>query len=428
MRLHGRTINAFYQGKATIPDGRHSVVDAPGLYLRVKGPKAASWAFLATLATGERPEIAIGTFLGVRSTVRYSVPEARDEADKMRVMVKAGKDPRIARKAAKSAPTFKEMLDSYLATMSNSWKGGKNEQQWRQQLSSYCAELMPIPVNRITTERLVEMLTPIWDRTIGNTQRLRIETVMKHAKDKIGEHYAMGDNPATLGRFRVHLPEPTLKGEGDGYTALPYELAPAFYADLTQGIADKHLPATALALVMFSAGRAGECVQAEWPEFNLDKALWTVPAIRMKGKLKGSKEHLVPLPRQLVEMLRELKRRTGNSRFLFPQEKAAKQGRDAPMGNTLMNELIERMAKRGIEMGDKGLATPHGMRSTFSDWANDETDFDARAIDMCLAHKVTDDTEGAYRRRTAVNKRREIMQAYADYLYSACAVQLREAA
>lgn len=426
MRLHGRTISAFYQGKATVSNGRHSVVDAPGLYLRVSGPKAGSWSFLATLATGERVEIAIGTFLGVRSTVRYSVAEARAEADRFRVMIKDRKDPRIARAAAKSAPTFKEMLDSYLATQD--WKGDKQKIQWRQQLRDYCGALMPIPVNRITTERLVEMITPIWDRTLGNEQRRRIESVMKHARAKLGDNYAWGDNPASLERFRVHLPPPTLKGEGESYTALPYELAPTFFADLSLRVADKHLPATALALVMFSGGRAGEVVRAEWTEFNLDKALWTVPSARMKGTLKGSREHLVPLPRQVVEMLRELKRRTGNSRFLFPQEKAAKKGVDAPMGNTLMNELIERIAKQGIEMGDKGIATPHGMRSTFSDWANDETDFDAKAIDQCLAHKVTDKTEGAYRRRTAVNKRRVIMQAYADYLGSACDVQLREAA
>jgi integrase len=401
------------KGKITvIRGGRKVVALKPGryaagrnVYLQVTSETAASWIFMHK-HEGKRREYGLGSFIGTGRAFTLDRDEAQAEAEKIRAILRAGQDPRAMRAKKAVAPTLAAMLDSYLATKVSSWKGGGTEKQWRQQLGRHCARLLQMPVDLIGIDAVKAALLPIWTKTLGDTQRMRIEALLGHAEG-LG-HRPEDSNPATWDRLKHHLPAPTRKGENGGHPALPYAEAPAFTADLA---GRPEQSAKTLQLVIYTGGRANEIAKAQWSEFDFDAGLWTVPAVRMKGGKKNSKEHLVPLSRQAITLLQGLPR---DNAFVFPQRSG-----DKPINNSQMNDLIERM-------GLKGKATPHGFRSTFRDWTGDETGFDREAIEFCLAHQITNTVEAAYRRGSAVKKRRDIMQAWADYVTGTSnVVQLR---
>jgi integrase len=396
----------------TIRNGRKVVVLKPGryaagynVYLQVTSETAASWIFMAQMA-GRRREIGLGSFIGTGRAVTLNREQAQTEAEKIRTMLRAGQDPRAVRARKTAAPTLAAVLDLYMADKAGAWKGSGTEAQWRQQLGKHCPALLATPVDRIDTETVLAEIRPIWKRTLGNTQRLRLEALLDYARVK---KHREGDNPARWDGHLEHLMvAPTHKGKTN-HAALPFAETPAFLKMLAgQG----SVAAKVFIFTILTAVRVAEAAEAVWSEIDLEAGRWVIPA----GRMKAGEAHVVPLSRQAVELLRGLERR---GEYVFPAAKDA----GKPTSTKLLNELNERL-------GFKGKATVHGFRSTFRDWGNaqtlhDRARFEDQDLEWCLAHAITDKVKKAYLRSDAVERRAVIMQAWADALTGSNVVQLR---
>jgi integrase len=289
--------------------------------------------------------------------------------------------------------------------MGPSWRNLKHREQWEMSLGrrdakrgagTYAKPLRKKPVSEITTEDLLSVLKPIWQTRPETASRLRgrIEAVLDAAK-------AQGHRSAeNVARWKGHLdkllPAPRKLSRGH-HAAMPYAEVPAFMARLAE------IPTTsnnALAFTILTAARTNEVTGALWPELDLAGKLWTVPAERMKGK----REHHVPLSDAALAILRrQLDASPDQSGHVFPGGKPGK----------ALSVMALTMALRRAGAGD---FTVHGFRSSFRDWTGDETTFPESVAEAALAHKLRDKTESAYRRATALEKRRKLMRAWDEYL------------
>ncbi len=376
--------------------GRHA--DGGGLHLLVKDTGARSWVYRFMLKGKSRD---IG--LGAAGPGGISLADARDLATALRLKVKAGIDPleerqraeanaKAAEQAAKVAGvTFKEMAATHIAANRDSWRNAKHKQQWENTLQTYAYPIIgDLPVAEVDTPHVLKVLEPIWREVPETASRLRgrIETVLDSAKAR---GYRQGENPA---RWRGHLaqilPARTKLSRGH-HKAMPYDAIPAFVEQLHGREA---VAALALEFVILTAARTGEVIAAEWGEVDLAKALWTVPAERMKA----GKEHRVPLSPSAVEILEQTKQLGG--KYLFPGSQRSK------LSSMAMAMLLRRM-KQDI--------TVHGFRSAFRDWAAECTGYSHEVAEMALAHTISNAVERAYRRGDLFEKRRKLMEAWADY-------------
>ena len=248
-------------------------------------------------------------------------------------------------------------------------------------------------MDTVATDDVLAVLKPIWTAKAETASRVRgrIEKVLDAAKAK---GFREGENPA---RWRGHLdhllPRPSKLARGH-HAAMPYDEVAAFVADLRGREA---LAALALELCILTAARSGEILGMRWEEIDLEKKVWTVPAHRMKA----GREHRVPLSQRAADILARLgEARSGD--FVFPGQR-----RDKPLSNKAMEMMLRRM---NIEN-----ATMHGFRSSFRDWAGNETGYPRELIETALAHVIGDKAEQAYRRSDALEKRRQLMEAWASY-------------
>lgn len=377
--------------------GRHS--DGGGLYLNVTASGSKSWVFMWTPKGGARREMGLGQFPAV------GLAAARAKALDCRQLVAKGLDP-IEEKQKDEMPTFGEAADRYLDSLAGSWKSKKHRDQWHYTLSrrrddngdltkdGFCLDIIDLPVDEVATEQVLKVLTPIWGTLAETASRLRgrIERVLDFSKVK---GWRSGENPAL---WRGHLKNvlPARKKLTRGHhPAMPYDDVPAFAARLRTR---KAMSARALEFTILTTSRSDETYGARWPEVDFAKAVWTVPPERMKR----SRQHRVPLSGRALEILRDLYE-ARVSDFIFPGQK-----KNEPLSSSAMDALLERM--------DEDRYTVHGFRSSFRDWAGDETSFPRELAEAALAHKVGDETEQAYRRSDALEKRRKLLQAWADYL------------
>ena len=368
--------------------GRHS--DGGGLYLSIDPTGRRRWVFMYT-RNGRRTELGLG---GGRD---LSLANARKEAGTLRTILASGGDPRSAREK-QERQTFGEVADAYVDAMRPSWRNAKHAAQWAMTLTKYAAPIRPRMVEAISTRDILEVLQPLWQRTPETAERLRgrIENVLDAAKAK---GLRSGENPA---RWRGHLDQllPKRQRLSRGHhTALPYADVPAFMADLRGREATA---ARALECAILTAARSGEVLGATWAEIDLDGAVWTVPAARMKA----GREHRVPLSARAVELLRGLDagrdaEKAKPSDPVFPSAKGGK-----PLSSMAMAMLLRRMGS-GV--------TAHGFRSAFRDWASETTGFPHEVCEMALAHTIGNKAEAAYRRGDLFKKRRGLMQAWASY-------------
>jgi integrase len=223
--------------------------------------------------------------------------------------------------------------------------------------------------------------------------RGRVERVLNAAK---AERLRAGENPAAWrGHLDATLPKPAKLTRGH-HAALAYMHMPTFMADLR---ARPALAALALELAILTATRTGEVLDARWTEFDLETGLWTIPAERMKAR----REHRVALPKRAVAIVKELSM-AKSSEFVFPGQRPGK-----PLSKMAMLLLLERM------MGRRGAVTSHGFRSTFSDWASEVSPFSSELRESALAHTIGNKAEAAYRRGDALEKRRAMMEAWAQW-------------
>jgi integrase len=383
--------------------GRHA--DGGGLHLLVKESGARSWVYRFMLR-GKARDIGLGAASGPEA---ISLAKARDKADALRLKVKAGIDPLAERHreaaeaigAAQAAQiagiTFQAVADAHIAANEESWRNAKHRQQWSNTLASYAYPVIgDLPVAEIGTAHILQILEPIWKakpETAGRV-RGRIETILDAAKAR---GYREGENPA---RWRGHiaqiLPARSRLTRGH-HKAMPYDAVPAFVGELRSRNA---MAALALEFAVLTAARTGEVLGAGWHEVDFEKAVWTIPA----GRMKAGKEHRVPLSPRAIEILKITKRLGGNWLFVgnekFPGDVKPK------LSGMAMNMLLRRM---------KVDATVHGFRSAFRDWAAECTGYAHEVCEMALAHVIANKAEAAYRRGDLFEKRRRLMADWASF-------------
>lgn len=383
--------------KALNKPGRHS--DGGGLYLKVRPDGRRGWVFLFRWQ-GRTREIGLGPFLPVHAEkgCRYdfvTLADARTKAAAMRVALAAGEDPAKATGKTEAVPTFGEFADAHIEAMLPAWRNDKHVAQWRMTLGdTYCRVLRKTAISEIDTADVLAVLQPIWKAKTETAARLRgrIEAVLDAAKAK---GLRDGENPA---RWRGHLANllPRRQKLTRGHhAAMPYADLPGFMKRL--GEADG-MSARALEFLILTASRSGEVLGARWDEFDLDAAVWTIPASRMKA----GREHRVPLSDRALALIVAL---NGNrvSEFVFSGRK-----RDRPLSSMSLAMLMRRLRA--------GEFTPHGMRSAFRDWAGEETLHAREVSEAALSHMVGDEVERAYRRGDALAKRKALMGDWARYL------------
>jgi integrase len=277
--------------------------------------------------------------------------------------------------------------------LSAGFRNEKHKAQWKSTLATYAAPLSNKPVDTITTDDVLAILKPIWTIKPETASRLRgrIEKVLDAAKAK---GFREGENPAHWRGHLDHLLSRPSKLTRGHHAAMPYDEVAAFVADLRGREASAAL---ALELCILTAARSGEILGMRWDEIDLNKKIWTVPAHRMKA----GREHRVPLSERATTILIALSEgRSGD--YVFPGQR-----RDKPLSNMAMEMMLRRMKVEN--------ATVHGFRSSFRDWCGNETGYPRELIETALAHVIGDKAEQAYRRSDALEKRRNLMEAWADY-------------
>lgn len=380
-----RVINKLtdVQCKAAATAGRLS--DGGGLYLHVKPSGAKSWAFIWKLG-GKRYETGLGSYPSVK------LARARIIAADYRQMIADGLNP-IDEKKKETEPTFGECCDLFLSAKLDEFRNDKHKAQWRSTLETYAASIRPKRVSLIDTDDVLKVLEPIWQEKSETASRLRgrIERVLDFAKAK---GWRQGENPALWrGHLKSILPARQKLSKGH-HAAMPYKQVPHFMKLLAGKDA---MAARGLEFLILTAARSGEVLNSTWDEIDFNGAIWTVPAHRMKA----GKEHRVPLSCTAIEILNSL-HETRTSNYIFAGQKA-----ERPLSNMAFAMLMRRMNYQDL--------TVHGFRSAFRDWVGDETSFQREVAEQALAHRVGDATERAYRRADALQKRRELMEAWAGY-------------
>jgi integrase len=372
--------------------------DGAGLYLQVTGDGAPflgkSWIFRFKLS-GKAREMGLGSLSLV------GLAEARVKAVDCRRQVHEGIDPIEARRservkvARETAPSliFKECAQQYIAAHRASWRNAKHAGQWTATLTTYAEPVIgALPVRDIDTALVMKIIKPIWSTKVETASRVRgrIEAILDWAK-VLG--YREGENPA---RWHGHL-DKLLPAQAKVHTvkhhaALPYNEMPAFMTALRaqQGVA-----ARALEFLILTVARTGEVIGGRPVE--ITGKIWTVPA----GRMKAGKEHRIPLSAPAVAVVDRTRKDYGG-KFLFPGGR-----RDMPLSNVAMLALLKRMGRTDL--------TTHGFRSTFKDWATEQTEFANEVSEMALAHTIEDKTEAAYRRGDLFEKRQRLMDAWSKF-------------
>nr|WP_070959814.1 site-specific integrase [Hyphomonas sp. Mor2] len=382
-------LNARKVSSITKP-GRHA--DGGGLYLNVRPSGSKSWLFLYRWQD-RRPELGLGSYPTV------SLLDARRRADEARSYLSElpPRDPRNIWKQEQlereGQQPFGEFVEEFLQTILGDFKNAKHRQQWENTLTTYASNIWSKPVKEIDTNDVLRVLQPIWNTKRETAKRLRgrLERVLDAAKVRGRRE---GENPA---RWRGHLAAilPNQKQQVRHHTALPFEQVPEFYGALE---ANSAISAKCLQFLILTATRSSEAREARWEEFDFGQGMWAIPASRMKA----GREHRIPLSEPAVEIAK-LQAGLRQSEYVFPGTPARK-----PISEAALRNLITRM------LGDK-VATIHGFRSSFRDWAGESTDYPRDVAELALAHQVGNAVERAYRRGDALERRRPLMDDWAEF-------------
>ncbi len=372
--------------------GRYA--DGHGLYLVVDPSGARRW-LLRIMVQGRRRDIGLG------SARLVPLVTAREAATDMRRMARDGGDPVAERRLRRAtAPTFKMAAQKVHAETVASWKNKKHAAAWLTTLETYAFPIIgDRPIDRIETADVLSVLTPIWLTKAETARRVRqrMRTVFDWARVAYG---LRGVNPVE----GVERALPKQSDRGVHFAALPYAQVPAFMATLRQGsIANPTL--LAFEFLILTACRTNEVLLATWDEIDLAAATWTIPAVRMKGH----ETHVVPLSKRAQAILTNFKALTGDTGFVFPSPRPGK-----PLSN-----MVFLMTLRRMELA----ITTHGFRSSFRDWAAEETHFPNFVVEKALAHTIANKVEAAYRRGDLLKKRRALMDAWATYCDGSAAKQ-----
>jgi integrase len=373
----------------TAKPGRHG--DGAGLWLRVSKSGAKTWVYRFTIA-GKVSEAGLGPYPAV------TLIKARQLAAEATRLSREGLSPVKAKREAQAEaikaikPAFGKIADDLIAAKASQWRNDKHKAQWEMTLKTYCKPIWTKPVDEIQTADILSILKPLWKRVPETASRLRgrIEAVLDAAK---AQGYRTGENPASWRGHLAHLLPKRQKLTRGHHAAMAYADIPAFIAQIR---AIELLPAKALEFTILTATRTSEALGARWTEIDMKAKVWEIPAHRMKAGVA----YRVPLSSRAVKILEALEARKTND-FVFPGRSLNKS-----LSNMSMLMLVRRMEVSGI--------TVHGFRSTLRDWAGNETPFPRDICEAALAHTIQG-VEAAYRRSDALDKRRALMEAWAQY-------------
>ena len=368
--------------------------DGGSLYMRIAPGGSKQYVF-RYIRNGRLHDMGIGP------THTLSLAEARGRATEARKLLLDGVDPLASKRAHFAAlraaeakdVTFADCVKGFIKDNEASWSNAKHRREWETSLIKYAFPVLgSLPVAAIDTPLVLRVLKPIWGTIPESASRLRgrIENVLGWATV---HHYRSGDNPARWTGLLEHALPAVQKGEH--HAAMPYAEVPAFMAKLRQ---QTSVPARCLELIILTGVRLDEAREATWDEVDLDNRIWTIPRERMK---KGDREHKVPLSAAALAVLREM-HAIRHSDYVFPGAYAGK-----PIGRNMPLRLLNSLTGNG--------ATVHGFRSSFRDWAAERTSFAREVAEMALAHAILSAVEAAYRRGDLFEKRRRLMDAWAEF-------------
>ena len=402
--------------KRLVQSGWHAVGGVAGLLLQVRqstqGAPSRSWVLRVYIA-GKRKVIGLGPFPTV------TLAQAREQAKQLLRDIKDGIDPVARKRAQRSAAiaaaskdkTFEECASAYIAAHSSDYSNEKHRKQWASTLSAYAFPIIgKMLVRDVGMRNVLDVLQQdtrhrngtsgrLWDIKTETAKRTldRIKTVLDFAT--VNE-YRSGLNPATWkGYLDTQLASPRGLKKVKHYPALPYTHTGEFMKRLRL---NDSVSARALEFLILTGVRSGSVRQANWQEIDFAKKLWIVPAEHTKAK----REHRVPLPPQAIDCLKRVKRVAGTTR-VFP----------SPTGKALSDMALSQLMRGMQERGEfKGDAVPHGFRSTFRDWAAECTNYPDELRKVASMHATVDAVKEAYQRTDLLEKRRDLMTDWADYI------------
>ncbi len=387
--------------------GYHADGPNTGLYLQVTLSKTGitrSWVYRYTSpTTKKRRELGLGS-----ARVR-KLADARSLSSELRLKVLDGTDPKDERDMRKATTianraqqiTFDAAVIECMKAKAPEWKNVKHGQQWLNTLNTYAGPILgKMPVELITTELVHKVLQPIWQTKTETATRVRqrIESVLDWCRAR---GYRHGDNPARLkGALGELLPKSQKIKRIEHHPAIPYNQIHNFVEDLRKQGGSAPL---ALEFMLLTATRTSEVVEAQWSEVDLTTKVWTIPATRMKT----GKEHRVPLSTRALEILLSMSKARQNH-FVFSGHSVAK---NSHMSSGTCRIVMKRMSNFSAY-------TPHGLRSTFRDWAAETTHFANETLELALAHTIKNKAEAAYRRQDQLEKRAKLMEQWARFIAS----------
>lgn len=383
-----------------------------GLFLRVDPNGARFWVQRVTIR-GKRCELGLG------SPPLVPLAEARETATANKRLVRAGGDPLAEKRKARDVLTFGQAVEKYLEHKLAEFRNDKHRKQWRATLDTYAAPVLGArPVAEIEMRDVLRVVQPIWNEKTETASRLRgrIEAVLSWAT--VAGHRS-GDNPARWsGNLSEMLAKPGKVAKAGNHPALALGDVAGWWRDLAKR---EGMAARALQFACLTAARSGEVRGMTWGEVEYERAIgatlaaratWVIPASRMKAE----REHRVPLTGEALALLEGLPRMEGSELVFF-----------APRGGMLsdmtissvmrrMQEAEEKAGRAGwIDPRSKRPAVPHGLRSTFRDWAA-EQGIERDMAEMALAHSVGSEVERAYRRTDMLERRRAMMALWGQFL------------
>ena len=405
------------RGVQTAKSGRHS--DGGGLHLVVSETGRKKWV-LRYQMNGVRRDRGLGSYPDV------GLKEARSRAGADRALIIKGVDPiearRSARKALTPVPTFGEIAQLVIADAQNKSTNAKVRYQWDRHLGDvYSGPLLARPVHEITTVEVAAVLRPVWRAKPEVARKLypAIRRVFERARVLLRDEHgiAMPDNPALWADLKAmgfDTPAQLSKGR---HPSLPYTQMPEFIADLR---AREAIAARALEFLILTNVRTDAVLKATWDQFDHDQAVWTVPLVNLKDRKHRAEGFRVPLTARAVEIVRQM-RHGQVSRYVFPGQASGK-----PMSNMALLTLLKRMnsgEKKWLDPASSRPITAHGFRATFRTWAEEVATVPHAVIEQAMGHQVGTQVERAYRRTDVLDKRRALMEVWAQCCDEAAAHQ-----
>ena len=359
--------------------------DGHGLYLRVEPNGSRLWVQRIAIR-GKRTELGLG------SPYLVSLKEARDKALANRKMAREGRDPLQAKRSSAAVMTFEEAAREVHRLHQPTWTNAKHAAAFLSSLEAYAfPRIGSLRMTDVTSADVLAVVTPLWSEKVDMARRVRqrIGTVMKWG---IAKGWRL-DNPTE--NILTALPrQPVRKAPRK---SLPYDAVAGFLRTVHSSGTGLSIQ-LAIEFLVLTATRSGETREAVWSEIDFDRAIWEIPAERMKMK----RGHRVPLSPRAIEILRQAQGLADDKGLVFPGSRAGR-----PMTDRTLSQFVKRL---GFD------ADVHGFRTSFRTWAQERTNFPREVAEFALAHVVGDAAEQAYARSDLFEKRRKMMEAWAAYV------------